>query len=311
MEDLRIEDGGTGVGFEHIAALRAVVKPEPGTTSADAVAHLHTIVGVPRFRVAFGDGAIAYSLAGVLPGREGADALWFDIGVLPGWRRRGIGSGLLADVSSHAAELGKTELVCTAREDDGAASAFLLNRGFREYERRRKLSLDLAAAPQPGRPPDDIAIVTYAERPDLAREMYEVFCEGVADIPGDEAEARLTFEQWHAQEIADPTRHPDRIFAAVEGDRVVGFAALEAVSDAEWRNGYLAVARSHRRRGVGRALKLAQIEFARRAGVQRLVTGSTERNEPMHRLNVALGYRFVPGLVSYRGPLANDLARTG
>ena len=53
------------------------------------------------------------------------------------------------------------------------------------------------------------------------------------------------------------------------------------------------------------ALKQAEIAAAKRAGFHRLVTESEERNEPMRRLNLKLGFVPAPELstVVMRGPL--------
>lgn len=289
-----------------VAGLRGVVKPEPGTTTPEAVAHLHGQLGVPRFRVARRGGrAVAYLMCGVMPGREADPSLWFDVGVLPEHRRRGIGSSLYAEASRHARSLGRAELACTAREEEADAIEFLAHRGFAAVDRLRKLSLDLDGIElPPPDPPAGIALCTFAERPELAAQMYAVFREALRDVPGEEADRELSFAEWRSEEIEAPDKRPELIFVALAGDRVVGVGGLEVPSSGDARNGFLAVARSHRRRGIGRAIKLAEIAAARRAGIPRLLTSSPERNEPMLRLNRSLGYRSLPGLVVLRGPLA-------
>ncbi len=64
--------------------------------------------------------------------------------------------------------------------------------------------------------------------------------------------------------------------------------------------------RAARGRGIARALKVAQIAWAKENGVERLTTTNEQRNAPMIRVNESLGYREVPGRVGLRGPLAND-----
>jgi len=289
-----------------VAELRGIVKPEPGTTTPEAVAHLHGQLGEPLFRlVRRGGRPVAYLMCGIMPGREADPSLWFDVGVLPEHRRRGIGSALYAEVSRHATSLRRAGLACTAREDGEDALEFLDHRGFAVVDRLRKLALDLAGLELPAAdPPAGISLVTYAERPELAAGMYEVYREAVGDVPGEEADRDLSFEEWRAEEIDAPDKRPELIFVALAGDRVVGVGGLEVPSAGDARNGFLAVARSHRRRGVGRAIKSAELAAAKRAGIPRLVTSSPERNEPMLRLNRSLGYRAIPGLVVLRGPLA-------
>jgi GNAT superfamily N-acetyltransferase len=71
-------------------------------------------------------------------------------------------------------------------------------------------------------------------------------------------------------------------------------------------NSLTVVSRSWRNRGVATALKSAQIEAARRAGIVRMRTESEERNVAMRRLNEKLGYRPEPGTVVLQGPLAPE-----
>lgn len=289
-----------------VAGLRGLVKPEPGTTTPEAVTHLHGRLGEALFcLVRRGGRPVAYLMCGVMPGRDADPSLWFDVGVLPAHRRRGIGSTLYAEASRHAESLGREGLACTAREDEEDALDFLGHRGFVVVDRLRKLSLDLGGLelPSPGLPAG-ISIVTYAQRPELIAEMYAVFREASGDVPGEEADRDLSFEEWRSEEIDAPDKLPELVFLALDGDRVVGVGGLEVPSSGDARNGFLAVARSHRRRGVGRAIKLAELAAAKRAGIRRLVTSSPERNEPMLRLNRSLGYRPIPGLAVLRGPLA-------
>jgi GNAT superfamily N-acetyltransferase len=64
------------------------------------------------------------------------------------------------------------------------------------------------------------------------------------------------------------------------------------------------VRRSWRGRGVARALKAAQIGWAKANGFEELHTRNDERNAPIRRLNAQLGYRPGIGRIHLRGPLA-------
>src|SRR5205823_4110069 len=77
------------------------------------------------------------------------------------------------------------------------------------------------------------------------------------DIPG--ATGVQTFDQWRAQEIDKPAKRPELCFIALVGEEVVGYAALHA-SGGECFNALTATRRDWRRRGVGSALKRAEID---------------------------------------------------
>ncbi len=113
-------------------------------------------------------------------------------------------------------------------------------------------------------------------------------------------------------DIARPTRDPRLSFVALVDGRVVGFASVDVIGDNGY-HGLTAAVREHRRRGIARAVKQHQIATARMLGIQRLVTESEERNEPMRRLNASLGYRPIPGWSFLPVPagLASARTRTG
>ena len=65
-----------------------------------------------------------------------------------------------------------------------------------------------------------------------------------------------------------------------------------------------AVGRRWRGRGVATALKRATIAWAIEHGLDTLETGNDDDNRPMRAVNIKLGYRPIPDMLTYRGPLA-------
>jgi GNAT superfamily N-acetyltransferase len=63
------------------------------------------------------------------------------------------------------------------------------------------------------------------------------------------------------------------------------------------------VRRDHRRYGLGRALKQAQLHWAARSGVAELLTWTQRGNEAMQALNRGLGYLDKSKVITYQGPL--------
>jgi GNAT superfamily N-acetyltransferase len=72
---------------------------------------------------------------------------------------------------------------------------------------------------------------------------------------------------------------------------------------AKAEHGLTAVRRDRRGRGIGRALKLAQLHWAARSGVRELVTWTQKGNEAMQALNRSLGYVDTSKVITYQGPL--------
>ena len=219
--------------------------------------------------------------------------------VVPAFRRRGIGSALLAELARRG---DRPELEGEVSESDAESRAFLERRGYRKVGGDQAVSLDLVGyEPPPLEIPAGIELVTLAERPGLADALYPVGVEGDADIPG--AEGTLTFERWRADSIDRPTLRHDLQIIALENGEPVGYCTLNDFGS-EAHHSLTAVLRSHRRRGIATAMKRAQIAAAQAAGFERLVTESEERNVPMRTLNEQLGYTPDPkwSSVLMRGP---------
>jgi len=223
--------------------------------------------------------------------------------VLADARGRGVGRALYDEVSRRARALGKTELFAGAPETDEASLSFLRRRGFREVSRSQQASLDLADAVEPTSVgANGIEVVTLAERPELASGAYQVAREAIPDVPVAERLVVGSEEEWRRDELAHAIL--DLSMIALADGEVVGYSTVGEYGDGIGLNLMTGVSRAWRGRGVARALKVAQIDAARRAGLEQLVAFNDAANAPMQRLNVALGYRLHPAYVGMRGPLA-------
>jgi mycothiol synthase len=291
--------------LRQIIAVRAAVDPilEP---TVEELLFWRERLRAPVHLLARLDGDPAgYGIAGVFPEEEDEPYAFADVGVRPDLRRRGIGSALLAALSDHVRALGKDALQLEVGDEEANARAFFQRRGYVEIERQKALELGLSSL-EPAAPviPEGVEIATWAERPDLVLQMYGLYREASADIPGLDAETTSSFDDWRLWELERPTRRHDLSFVAFVADKVVGYATLN-IFPAGGFHGLTAVAREWRRRGVGRALKQSQIAAAKAAGISKLFTESEERNEPMRRLNEQLGFRPIPGMIVLRGPLVD------
>jgi GNAT superfamily N-acetyltransferase len=202
------------------------------------------------------------------------------------------------EASAAARALGKTGLEAwtTTRTEEVAAS--LRARGYEEVRRYVISSLDVAAAADPGEPRFEVA--TLAERPAVAAKLFELARAAYPDQPG-RSETRID-DSWFDWGLrAHP---PEAYFVAREGGGVLGYGFLERDGD-EWRNGFMAVARPARGRGVAGAIKRAQIRWAKASGVARLTTANEVRLVSMLDLNRRLGYVPEYEEIVLRGPLAD------
>ena len=99
------------------------------------------------------------------------------------------------------------------------------------------------------------------------------------------------WDAWDAGHLAAP-----RLVAVVDGE-LAGWAALSPVSRRECYRGVtevsVYVARSARRRGIGRALLAELVRRADDAGIWTIQAGILAGNEPSVALHAACGFRIV------------------
>jgi GNAT superfamily N-acetyltransferase len=203
----------------------------------------------------------------------------------------------LATASQEARSIGKPglEVWTTTRTPD--VVAFLEQRGYEEVRRYVISELDVVSAPAPG--PPGYTLVTFAERPELADRLYELALVAYPDQPG-RSGTRID-SAWYEWGLR---AHPaDSYFVALADERVLGYGYLE-LDGGQWRNGFMAVARDARGRGVAGAIKRAQIAWAKKRGIETLRTANEVRLESMLALNRRLGYHPLYDEIVLRGPVA-------
>jgi GNAT superfamily N-acetyltransferase len=252
-----------------------------------------------------GGDVLGSGFAGIHPGFP--ELVSMVVTVPPGNRRRGAGTALYGAISGWARERGLERLETRVADNDPESLAFAQKRGFVEERREKGVSLDLTAIePPPIDSPSGVAIVSWAERPELAGGMYEVMLDAAPDVPGYEDELAEPYDHWLAHEMQGPGDKPEATFAAVAGDEVVGYAkfSLTSAQPSVAHHDFTGVKRAWRGRGVARALKAKQIAWAKANGYEELRTTNDERNAPIRRINAEFGYRPSVGRIFLKGPLA-------
>jgi GNAT superfamily N-acetyltransferase len=274
------------------------VFPRRRTTPEQVVAWKRASLASVEFLVSI-DGEDVGSGAAGLPDTQ-PDVCIALVTVLAEHRGSGAGTALYEAISRWAAEQGRDTLESRAEGDDDESLAFARRRGFTESWRETGFELDPRSAAPDLMPLAGIEIVRLADRPELAEAIYDVAVEAMPDIP--------SLEDWRAPErerfLDTNVRSPSSVLVlALEGGDVVGYASL-AVRDDEAVHAMTAVKRAWRGRGIARALKAAEIAWAKEHGLARLTATNELRSAAMIRVNESLGYRPAPGRVGLRGPLA-------
>jgi RimJ/RimL family protein N-acetyltransferase len=131
---------------------------------------------------------------------------------------------------------------------------------------------------------------------DRDQKVYDLYWEANEDVPHEEPQiAKQTFEEWIAWGLNDPCILPDAYFIALCGDEYIGLRELSKDSDSDvLLGGLLGVRRAYRQRGIGLAMQLRGIAYARENGYPQLKTCTAVHNLPMQALFNKLGYARGP-----------------
>jgi GNAT superfamily N-acetyltransferase len=203
------------------------------------------------------------------------------------------------EASLAARALGKTGLEAWTTDATPGVVAFLEDRGYEQVRHYVISELDVSAAPDPE--PSAFPLVTFAERPDLAPELFAIARESYCDQPGRSEQRIESFEAWRSWGL-DP-HPPEAYFIALENGRALGYGFLDLDGE-RGTNGFMAVARAERGRGVAGAIKRGQIAWAKTHAVHTLRTANETRLEGLLAFNRRLGYRPLYTEIVLRGPIA-------
>ncbi len=241
--------------------------------------------------------------------KPGKYVIW--VQVHPDYQRKGYG----AAIYDHLVELlmphEPIEFAADTREDRPECIRFLEKRGFESVMRYQVSRLDLAGF-DPSRfdgtrekvEAQGVDILTNEQLPerfdDWDRKYWKLNMETWKDVPLPDPPTEVDFDQF-MKELDSPNYDPSLHLAAVDGDELVGLTGfwVSLAEPTKLYTGLTGVVRSHRRRGIATALKVAAIELAKeRAGVTTLQTDN-EENNPMYLLNIELGFEPTPAWLDF------------
>jgi mycothiol synthase len=231
--------------------------------------------------------------AGCVAPTDSPGRLYVGVRVLPQARRCGLGSALFERLIEHAGALKPEWLSTQVSGAEPDSIAWAGRRGFEEYGRQVELVLALDGDEQPPPALDGIRVVELTE--DRYDDAYELSREAWADLPTEVRVEAPSYDVWLEEEVPGPVT-----FVALDGDEIVGFAALMERGPSLLEHGLTATRRSHRRRGIATALKQTEIAWAAANDYRELITFTQDRNEGMQAINLALGFEPQPPWISMR-----------
>lgn len=229
------------------------------------------------------------------------------VSVAPAFRRQGLGVQLAAEVERFANDLGLRWLEAPLFERHLGLAWSLLTRGkFVELERYQESAqypstVDLSGLDglrdDLGRSGIEAIGFSEIDSPTARGELYRCAMEIEHDMPHEDRVewADPPVEIWFRKIFERPGSSPDSIFVARDGNRIVGLSYLVMRDSGDAEVGDTGVLRTHRRRGIARALKLMATRWAAQRGIPRVHTDNRTDNAGMLSLNTELG--FKPGEV--------------
>jgi GNAT superfamily N-acetyltransferase len=234
--------------------------------------------------------------------------------VHPKSQRQGIGSLLYEKLLSELRELGARR-VWTPAFPRSRPARFLERRGF-VITRREIESLLILRRFDPARlgPATarvkargiDIRDLASELRDDLdaGRKLFELENGAGEDVPRILKSGPITYEEYSMGVLQSPAYIQSGSFVAKTDEEYVGASSLwEAGRDGYLAQGFTAVRKGYRRRGIATALKLSVAKSAADMGAKYLRTSNDVMNRPMIALNRKLGFGFFKSWAIYEKKL--------
>jgi mycothiol synthase len=236
--------------------------------------------------------------------------LW--IGVRPEHQRCGIGSMLYETIMHGLQPFDPLALRATATEDLIQSKKFLEKRGFQEVIRDIRSELDVQAFDQTrftgledGFRANGVEIKILPELandPDRNRKLYDLDWEISLSVPGDLAAGmgRRGLDKYVEYAITGPYALPEGFFVAVKGDEYIGLShVLSLEKGVSLYQGLTGVKPQYRRLGIGLAMKVRAIAYAKTTGHTIIMAENDAKNSPMLAMNERLGYIRKPDLITF------------
>jgi len=242
---------------------------------------------------------------------------WINILVDPASQGRGIGSSVYERLTGELGRLNAIAAWAGSKEDLPRLTGFYQKRGFAEKMKAWESRLDIRTM-DPARFQDysekvlgqGITITNLAEERgrdrDSLRKLHELVQIISADMPSPSPFTPISYEQWEAFELKNPSLLPEGYMIAKDGPKYVGLSTVWRL-DQEPKGlvqGNTGVRREYRGRGIAVALKLKVIDFARRNGYEKMKTWNASNNAPMLAVNAKLGFKRGVGWITLEKDLA-------
>ncbi|MET8701872.1 GNAT family N-acetyltransferase [Kitasatospora sp. NPDC004723] len=210
--------------------------------------------------------------------------------VLPGYRRRGAFTALLAAAERHLAGHGVVELHSWV-DDEPGSRAFAEARGFTAGRTAHFAVRDLTVPLPPAPPlPAGVELRPASDFAADPRPVFEVEADAALDEPGEIVLDAVEYDDWLAGEWNRPDLDRGLTVVAVADGLPVAFSAVSTDGADRYLSAFTACRRAYRGRGLAKLAKRESLRRARAAGLRWAYTANDATNAPMLAINAWLGY---------------------
>jgi len=142
--------------------------------------------------------------------------------------------------------------------------------------------------------------------PERDRKLYDLDWEISLSVPGDLAAGigRRGFDKYVEYAITGPSVLPEGFFVAIKGEEYIGLShVLSSEKGVSLYQGLTGVKPQYRRQGIGLAMKVRGIAFAKASGHTLILAENDTKNIPMLTMNESLGFVRKPELITFEKQL--------
>lgn len=234
-----------------------------------------------------GDEVVGYGSAGLNIWTSEAGQSDLSVYVHPEYRRQGVGGALVERLQGHLDEVGATRVRSFATP---AGLAFATVRGYEPSRELHYSGVDPRVLPEQPPVPDGIRIATVDTLE--PRQVFAADRLAGLDEPSDSPLDSVDYDDWLQEIWNSPASDKSLSVAALAGDEVVCFTAIESDGDRAW-SGMTGTIAQYRGQGLAKLVKSIALRRCAQAGIVGAFTSNDDANAPMLAINNWLGYRRI------------------
>lgn len=258
-----------------LRAVHAVVYPDEAYTAV----YLQQLAARRLVWVAEDGGSmVGYTAVSLIPGLNAVYSLTG--GVLPVYRRQGVGSQLMANILRDAPSLGVRQLSCPVTNLDSAAARFLCYHGFYNEHEEWFMSLSGLEVLPTAVPPPTCRIKTYNTTIRAAQLFRALYDRSFGPFPW--------YQPYSMAEIEAALIAPTELLFLFKAEKAIGFAWLHTdKSEIE----PIGIVKREQGQGYGRFLLLAALHHLKQQGSDQAQIGVWRSNHAAIQLYQSLGFQ--------------------